>query len=1033
MNLSIIGYQQRKLVLLSLVLTMALGVLSYFSLPAQEDPSITLRESVVTTNFPGLQADKIESLITQPLEEVLITIKGVEELRSTSTDGRSIIYVKGYDHLTTELDQVWNEVEEAVQSVHGQLPNGTSRPHVNDQLGDVAVITLALTGEDYSLSEIHNYAQHARTHLVTTPGTRAVDILGEVEERIFIEIENAVSSEIGISADTIIASLRDQNIIDPAGEIDTGDRAFSLKVSGEFKSTKDIENLPIRNPSDGAIYTLKDFAKVITGYADPAQQRAFYNGKEAIVLSVVMQNGVSVLNYSESAKDAIEALKETLPLGLNLDVITWQADQVENAVYGVSLNVLQTLVIVLAVVILFLGVRTGLIVGSIVPAVVLVTLTIMGFTGITLERMSLATMVIALGLLVDNGVVIAEDFKRRLGEHGDRDLALKETGRELAIPLLTSSLSTILVFVPLMLAQHSSGEYTRNISLVILITLTVSWFLALMVTPTLCHMFLKAPSDEDKAQEEGNSSNGPFGVIERGYASLLRLVLRKPLLFVIAMFALLPIGLFLVASSPVKFFPNSDRPQVLIYVNLPAGVTTRTTEARMKDMMDIIGDKKRYPYLEDYAGYVGFGGPRFVLSLAPLDPAPHVGFIVVNAKDREAASDAIVRLREDFRREVTDVEARVSAMFLGSSDPNVLQIQVKGPDANYIFEQSKKVEAFIAEIPGTIDIWTNWYNPVTRFEVDINQNLAKSAGITSSDVARSIAANVSGYRVSEFRDSDEVFPIMVRAPESERSDLSRLETLSIFPSNSADVVPLGQIAKINRVPGFAHIQREDLVRTVTIEARNLRLSPEDMAPLIRDKIDALNATLSRGHLIEFDGVVKDSVTGRAALFANFPICLLLIALLLIAQFNGYRRPLIVMLTIPLIMIGVGIGLQLMRAEFGFIVILGLFALAGIIVNNAIVLIDRIDIERSANPPSDWDAVVTASARRLRPILITTITTIIGLLPLIIGNDVLFYGMASVMAFGLGIGTVLTLGVAPALYCLFFGIRAETATLSQGDS
>ena len=1019
MNISQFAYKNKALFLLITVTMMVFGFFSYFSLPAQEDPEITIRESIVTSSYPGLAAEQVELLITKPLEEAMLTVKGIEEIRSTSSDGMSVLHVKAFDAMPPkQLAQTWDEVEEAAHGASSRLPSGASLPSVNDDFGDVAIITLALTGEDYSMAELFDFSQYVRDKLNAISGTRKVEIIGEQQERIYIEAENAVLAKAGISPSFIVNALRGQNIITPSGVIDTGAKAFSLLTTGDFKSVEQVKNLLIRIPSDNSVLRLGDLVKVSHGYIDPAPKSVIYNGKPALVLAVSMQAKQSVINYSKAAKKAIDELQQELPVGLNLDIVTWQADQVENAVYGVSINVLQTLAIVLAVVILFLGVRTGLIVGSIVPAVVLATLMIMSFSGIAMERMSLATIVIALGLLVDNGVVIAEDFKRRLAEHGDRDRALSESGKELAIPLLSSSLTTILVFTPLMLAQHSAGEYTRSISLVVLITLTVSWFLAMTVTPLLCHMFIKAEKGENLEQK---GSEGFFGKAEKVYEVWLRKILARKKLFVVAMFLLLPVGGMLVGLAPKQFFPDSDRSQVLVYVNLPTGVTTRTTQERIQDMVEIAMDKEKYPEVTDVIGYVGFGGPRFVLSLAPLDPASHVGFMVLNTTSKQAVQEIIPRLRNDFREQVTDVEARVSGMFLGPSDPNVIQIQVKGTDPVYLQEQSKKIEKMLADFPGTIDIWSNWFNPVTRLDIQVDQQRALEAEITSQDIASSLSAYVTGRPLSEYRDQDEVYPIMARAVLSERSSPTHLENAPIFPGNTTDAIPLGQVATIKPVAGFSYIQRENLIRTVTIEARNLNVSPEDMEPLLQPKIDELNKQMRAGHVVEFDGIVTDSKAGKAALFAGFPLCLGLAILLLVAQFNGYLRPLIVILTIPLVVLGVGIGLNVMQAQFGFLVILGLFALAGIIVNNAIVLIDRIDIERKVPEQSDWEAVINACVRRLRPILITTITTIVGLLPLIIGKDVLFYGMASIMAFGLAVGTALTLGVAPALYCIFFKI------------
>ncbi len=1020
MNLSEFGYRYKPVVLLLTVFLMAYGVFSYFTLPAREDPAITIREAIISCSYPGLPAERVETLVTKPIEEAVLTVRGIEEIRSTSLDGQAIVYAKAYDYLS-DLDQIWDEVEEAVQSSKYRLPSEANTPTVNDNFGDVAVITLALTGDDYSMAELFDFAQHSRETLNSVQGTREVSIVGAVQERIYVEASNAKLAEFGIPPSTLVSAIQERNTVVPGGLVDTGERAFALVPTGDFQSVDEVSNLLIRIPSDGSLIALRDIAKVSRGYADPAPQRAYFNGRDAIVLSIVIQPEQSVLNYSKRARVAIDDLRESLPAGLSLDVITWQAEQVEGAVYGVSINVAQTLIIVLAVVMLFLGIRTGLIVGSIVPAVMLSTLAVMGVLGITLERMSLATLVIGLGLLVDNGVVIAENFKRLLASHGDRDLALRDTGKELAIPLLSSSLTTILVFLPLMLAKHGSGEYTRNISLVILISLMSSWLLAMMVTPTLCHRFMKVPKGGNHSDA---FSTGYFGKIERFYGHLLRVIIKRKIIFLVLMFALLPFGGLLIATAPARFFPDSDRSQVLIYVNLPAGVTTSTTQVKMQSMMEIISNEESFPELGDFAAYVGFGGPRFVLSLAPIDQSSHVGFFVINATDQKSMIEAIPRLRAAFRTQLPEVDARVSAMFLGPSDPNVIQVQIKGPDSQYIQHMASEIEQWMTEVPGSIDVWSNWYNPVSRIRLEIDHTKAQRANITSEDVAQSLATFSQGRSVSQYRDTDEVFPIVTRAIAAEREEIGRLQSVAVYPTGSSDSVPLGQIAAISTEHGNSVIQREDLIRTVTIESRNLLMSPEDMAPILQPRIDQMNRTLAPGHVVEFDGIVKDSKVGKLALLSNFPLCLGLAVLLLVGQFNGYRRPLIVILTIPLVIVGVGLGLRVMQAEFSFLVILGIFALAGIIVNNAIVLIDRIDIERSAKDCSDSDAVVSASTRRLRPILMTTVTTIVGLLPLIIGQDVLFYGMASIMAFGLTIGTILTLGVAPALYCLFFGISPE---------
>ena len=1018
MNLSQLAFRYRSVVGLLTVIMMAYGVFSYFTLPAREDPEITIREAVVTTRYPGLSAERVERLITKTLEEAIRQVPEVEEIRSSSMPGVSIIHAEVYARYFN-LDQIWDDLRDKVEEAAADLPDGASPPDINDDFGDVAVVTAALTAADFEMRDMFDIAKHIRDQLYGIAGTKRVELHGVQAERIFIETSNARLAELGVDPNVLVETLSDQNIIRPGGEVDTGGRSYIVEPTGNYRSVEDIGETLVRLPG-GELVPIRDVANVRRGYVDPPQRKAYYNGEPAIVFAIAMLAGERVLEYAPRVRNRLEAIEASLPAGYQIDLVTYQAEQVEDAVYGVSINVLQTLAIVLAVVVLFLGVRTGLIVGSIVPAVMLVTLAIMGFWGMDLQRMSLATLVIALGLLVDNGIVIAEDFKRRLEEGLDRDEALGKTGGELAIPLLASTLTTILVFLPLMLAQHEAGEYTRAISLVVLITLSTSWLLALTVMPALCHRFIRRP--DPTSEGKPGLSQRVFDRMNGGYEWLLRRVMRSRVLCLLGMLGLLAGSVVAIMGAPQKFFPDSDRAQILVYLDLPAGVTAETTDARMQTVFRMLNDRDRFPYVRDYAGYVGYGGPRFVLSLTPIDPAPNKAFLVINIDAFDSMDRAIADLRAAFRTETPDTRARVSRMFLGPTDPGVIQVQVKGPDAGYVFRTADALERIVASVPGTIDIWSDWENRIPKIVVEVDQARARRAGVTSADVARSMERFFSGRPVSEFREGDDIFPIVARAEAVERHDLDRVRTLAVHGQGSGTSVPLVQVADISVRNDYARIEREDLTRTLTVEARNTVMSPEDMVPLIEPRLEELRATLPPGHSIEFDGIITDSAAGRAALAANIPLCVAAMTVLLVAQFNSFKRPAIIFSTIPLLLIGAAIALHAMRADFGFMVILGLFSLAGIIINNAIVLIDRIDIERAADDADPFEAIVTASVRRLRPIIMTTVTTILGLLPLILSRDPLFYGMASVIAFGLMVGTVLTLGVVPILYSLFFGIR-----------
>lgn len=1019
MNLTEIAHTRQPVVYMLVAVLMAFGAFSYFDLPAREDPEITVREAVVTTTFPGLSAKRMEQLVTKTIEEHVRQVPELEEVKSTSMPGRSIVHVV-IDDSYFHLEQIWDDVRDQVDDARAELPDGADPPRVDDDFGDVAVITAALRSDDWAMRDKYDMAKHIRDQLYTVSGTKRVDLLGVQQERMWIEVENARLAELGIWPDALTRTLQRQNVIRPGGELDSGGRSFLIEPSGNFESAADVADTLIRLPGRADMVALRDLAEVRRGYQDPPQRKAYYNGEPAVIFAISMLDGHSVLDYSTRAKAKIAQLRQELPAGYELDIVTFQADQVEKAVYGVTVNVLQTLGIVLAVVVLFLGLRTGLIVGAIVPTVMLITVAIMGFFEITLQRMSLATLVIALGLLVDNGVVVAEDFKRRLEEGLDRDSALKQVGGELALPLLSSTLTTILVFLPLMLADHVSGEYTRSISLIVLTSLLASWFVAMTVTPLLCHRFIKVDSGTHERTGPGRKpkldiSHAINNHLKAGYMRLLRRILRIRLIFMAGMLVLLVAAVYAIGQAPSRFFPQSDRAQVLVYLDLPAGVTARTTDRRVKRVFEALNADGHYPQIKDHVAYVGFGGPRFVLSLTPIDPAPNQAFMVLNLEDRSDVEPTIQQLRTMLRDGFPGIFARVTGMYLGPSDSTKIDVQVKGPDAGTVYRTAGEIERILADLPGSHGVRQNWQNRITKIRVEVDQTRARRAGVTSADVAASLEGYFSGRRVTEFREGDDIFPVVARAQGRERTDLDRVKTLSVYGDDATNV-PLLQVADFELVNAFARIHREDMARTVTVEARNRRMTAEDMVPLLQPELAELEAQLPPSHAIEFDGVVAQSKDGRAALAANIPLCLGIIVVLLVVQFNGFARPAIILATIPLVLIGVAIGLHAMDANFGFMPILGIYALAGITVNTAIVLIDRIDIERGQGH-APFEAIVVAAGTRLQPVIMTTVTTILGLLPLIVFQDALFFGMASVMAFGLGVATILTLGVVPVLYSL----------------
>nr|WP_136250766.1 efflux RND transporter permease subunit [Ningiella ruwaisensis] len=1034
MNISGLSLVYNRLLMAVVVSLMVFGAYSYFNLPAQEDPKVTIREAVVTTTLEGFPAQRVELLITKTLEEAIQKLPEVKEIRSVSLVGQSIIHVQIEDEYN-ELDQIWDDMRQEIDLVVNELPQGTSTPRVNDSFGDVAVLTVALLAEeDISWGERFDMAQHIRDFMFTVEGTKKVDLLGIQPEQVVIEIANAKLAQLGVAPNLMIQALQQQNIIRPGGTIDANGTNLTLQPTGNYESIDDIANTLITVPGLEQSIQVKDIAMVSRQTVDPPVRTAYFNGEPAIVFAIAKDDATDVLAFTPEMEALINDMQQSIPAGYTLEVITRQADVVTAAVEGVSFNVIQTLSIVSAVVILFLGLRTGIIVGSIVPSVILITLSVMAFSGMALERMSLATLIIALGVLVDNGIVVAEDFKRRLEEGEDRKDAVLQAGSTLAIPLLTSSLTTILVFLPLMLADSASGEYTRSVSLVILISLLISWFLSLSVTPLLCYHFVEIKTKEEQGIVR-QKINAVFDRINPTYEMLLRWVLAHKAVFLIAMLVLFFAGGFGMSQVPVKFFPDSDRSQVLVYMDLPAGSSMRETEDVMHKVMQDLDDKSAFPHIKKHVAYGGFGGPRFVLSLTPIDTEPHKAFFMIDVGDRKHTQPTIDALREMFASKYPQVAARVTKMFLGPSDSSKIDVQIKGPDAEFIFEKAQEIEAILRSVEGSYDVRNDWENRVTQIKINVNQQQARRAGVSSQDIAQSLQSYFSGLVVTEFREGDDILPVIFRAPETERFKLDRLETVTVFSSGLEQNIPLMQVATLEYETGFARIARENLFRTVTVEGKNALMNAEDMVPKIEPALNQLRDSLPYGYSIEYDGVIDDSKNSQESLNKNLPLCIAIILLLLVGQFKSFRRTAIIITTIPLIIIGAAIGLHVLQGDFGFMVILGLYALAGIIINNAIVLIDRIDIEINALNDSEdknaqFEALVSACVIRLRPIIMSTTTTILGLMPLILGQDALFYAMSGAIAFGLAVGTVLTLGVVPALYALFFAVPTKRSSGSQ---
>lgn len=985
--------------------------------PSQENPEFTIRQAVVTTYFPGLSAAQVEDLITKQVEEEIRRIPEVEHIESSSRTGVSLIKVIVYDRYF-ELDNIWTDLRNRMADLVGQLPDGSRGPFVDDDFGRVAVASIALTGHGFDYAEMRDVASDLRDQLYTTDGVSQVVIHGIQEENVFLEVNGARLSQLGVELSSIVQTLEGQNIVMPGGSIDVDGQEFVFEPTGSFASLDQIEDLVISIRGGAGVVRLGELLKVRRDYVDPQDKPAFYQGEPALVLEVAMSSGGNVVELGKRLEKEVSRFEANLPVGYQLNFATFQPKIVEVSISDFMGNLYQTVAIVLIVVVLFLGWRTGIVVGMIVPLTLLLALPFMNLLNIPFHGVSIAAMIISLGLLVDNGVVMAEEIRTRVQAGEDRYAAAISAGGALGMPLLTSSLTTILAFMPLMLAENSTGEYMRSLSQVIAITLLSSWVLALFATPVLCVWFV--PEVGDKKEPESASMVGMVA----SYRGLVGTALRHRAIFLLGMGVLFIGGLVLFRQVPNQFMPLSERSQYMVFLDLAAGTHVEHTRDEALRLATWLRDTEENPDVEDHIIYVGYGGPRFVLNFAPSDPAPHRAFVLVNTVAGADVGQQIERTRNYLDAGFPDVRARVQRLSQGTSEVGAVDIRVSGPDREVLVALADQASEAMAAVPGIANLRDDWENRVGRVIVDVDQYQARLAKVSSQETAGTLQLLFSGVNVSEFREGDLSLPIVARSDKSGRHRLDQVATTDIYSAARGASVSLLQIADFDVVWELGEISRRDMTRTVTISASHPRLSADELVAAILPALEALE--LSEGYSIEVGGEVENSAKARAALFASVPTCGLLIVLLLVFQFNSLRKPLTIMLTIPLSLIGAALGLWITGASFGFAPLLGLLSLAGIIINNAIVLIDRIETQTLAGL-TEHDAIIEAAAQRLRPILMTTLTTILGLMPLMFFGGSLWFGMSVVIAFGLGVGTLLTLGVVPVLYATLFRIATPPPT------
>ncbi|MEL6264965.1 MAG: efflux RND transporter permease subunit, partial [Pseudomonadota bacterium] len=991
------GLEKTRFTALMMLMMLAMGITSYLGIPKREDPEITIRTAVVAAQFDGMAPQRVEDLIAIPMERKIREIGEVEDIETIVTNGQALIYVHLYDRVAgAGIDAAWEDLRNKMQDVVHDLPEGTSDPVVNTDYGDVSIATVAITGDGFSLAEIENVAEDLRTALFRVDGITKATFYGVQDQRVWLEVDIRKLAAVGVQLQQLLDDLQAQNVILPAGEIDAGGTQIVLEANGDLQSIDEIRGVLTQVDGLSGYVRLADLIDVRRGYVDPRETPVFFDGRPAVVVAVEMSPDTDIQDLGGRLRQALTDFENSQPIGIALNVSTFQETNVSGAVNGALENVGQTFGIVFLVMLLFLGFRAALVIACIVPFTICFALASMGFVGIDVEQVSIAAVIISLGLLVDNGLVVVEDISNRIDAGMEPDEAARSAGTQFLVPLGVASITTISAFIPMLLIDGTEGEFSFSLGAVVASMLLGSWLTALYVLPFLSAKLLR---------RSRNAGRGPGAAI-RGYGWLVRRLLPFGLPLTALTFGAVAFSATQFSVLKPEMFPFSERADFLIYMDLPKDAAISETERMALRVQDWLADETINPEVVNSTVYVGDGGPRFNLGLNPADPDPASAFFQVNVASLEAAETMTERARRAFIEQFPEARFRVTRLPQGGSESGIVDVEISGPDAEVLLAAAAKVEAAFDTLPAVVKNESDWGNKVLKVVVDIAQDKAREFEVTSRDVSEVMDAYFSGTQYSTFREGDDQIPIVLRASEGSRDSIEDLANLSI--TAQGQLIAVDQVASFRPTLDYSEIRRENQVRQIIISGKSAALSAQDTLAALQPTLDGLD--LGPGYRVHIGGELEDSASVNGQMGANLPYALGVMLAALVFQFNSVRRSVATFLTIPLIVIGAPYTMIATGQPMSFFALLGLMSLMGIIINNAIVLINQIDLEWESAPLDE--AIVLAAQARATPIMLTSLTTIFGLMPMAISGGALFEPMATVMIGGLAVASPLTLIVVP---------------------
>jgi multidrug efflux pump subunit AcrB len=1038
MSLAAFAVEKRAITYFATLIVVLGGFFSYFKLGQLEDPEFTVKTAAIITSYPGASAEQVELEVTDRIETKLQEMSELKNVYSSSRAGLSIIKVDiKNEYWSDRLPQVWDVMRKKLRDIEDTLPPGSGKPQVNDDFGYVFGFMMAVTGDGYSYAQLEAYVKNIRKELIIVPGVARIDFWGVQDKRVYINIAETQATQLGITLTDMQRTLSNQNKVVDAGNVDFQDQRLRVAPTGEFTSPEEIADLAItgsglsamrsalqqlsqqqqRPQSDDQIVRIRDFATVTEGYLDPPVNLMRYNGQPAIVLAMAPLPGVNAVAMGQAVDARIDELLETLPVGIEVNHISWQSAVVEESVNAFMINLAEAVIIVLVVLAATMGLRVGILIGVaglVFP--ILGTFLVMAMTDVDLQRVSLGALIIAMGMMVDNAIVVVDGFVVRLQKGMDRTQAAIEAASVPAWPLLGATVVACMAFYPIFASTYDTGEYAGSLFTTVATALLFSWVLSVTVTPLLCMRFLPDPK---QGAEGVDPYASPF---YQRFRRLLNTAIRNRVLFLASLVVLLVVSLWGFRFVPQMYFPDSARLQFMVDYWLPQGVRIEETSVRMKLLEHELQQQEG---VESVSTFIGQGPPRFYLPVDPEDSYSSYGQLIVNTDSLKSVDRVMAAIKPWAQANIPEAMVRVRKYGVGAFNDWKLEARISGPaeaDPDVLRKLAEEGMAILEASPYASEVRTNWRQRERELVPEYNQERGRWAGVTREDLAAATRRAYDGLPVGQYRDGDDLIPIMVRNPQAERERAAvDLDVLQIIPSLSTDSVPVSQV--IDGIEGEwidPLIWRWDRRRAITVQCS---VADGFTAPTLRAAVlkDFEAIKLPPGYTLEWRGEFDSSLQSQEALAPGIAPAVVIMALIIVVLFNSFRMPLIIFLVIPFVVIGITVGLLVTQVPFGFIALLGAMSLSGMMIKNAVVLLDQVNLNLD-DGMTPYQAVVEAAVSRLRPVVNAAATTVFGMAPLL--QDVFWISLAVAIMFGLAFGTILTMLLVPVLYALFYKVPAE---------